>query len=110
MPKNLPPPQEKSDIGAAQQTDIDAKAVKEQVLSAINEFKVNPMTLINLGQMAEQAIGNKALYPMVQDAAISNGLADKEDFKPGIDYQMLAVFATVARMTKQMLESGELRG
>lgn len=110
MPKNLPPPQEKSNIGAVQQSEPDIDSVKEQVLTAINEFNINPMVLINLGQMAEQAIGNKALYPMVQDAAISNGLADKEDFKPGIDYQMLAVFATVARIAKQMIQSGELRG
>ena len=80
--------------------------VKQMVFDAINQTGVAPETIIAVGQIAEQAINNKALYPMVKDAALRAGLAEKEDFGENIDYQILGTLAMLGKAASQMTSLG----
>lgn len=80
--------------------------VKQMMFDAINQTGVPPETIIAVGQIAEQAINNKALYPMVKDAALRAGLAEQGDFTDNIDYQILGTLAMVGKAAEQMRSLG----
>ena len=80
--------------------------VKQMVFDAINQTGVPPETIISIGQIAEQAINNKALYPMVKDAAVRSGLAVSEDFTESVDYQLLATLSMLGKAAEQIKSLG----
>ena len=78
------------------------------VLDAINQSGISPEIIISVGQMAQDSLKNKTLYPMVKDAAIRAGLAQNDDFQGKIDYQTLAILAVLGKAAQQMQGSGEM--
>ena len=85
---------------------MDNEQVKQMVYEAINESGVSPEQLVTIGQMAEQAISNKTMYPMVVDALIRAGLADSSDVSQKVDYQMLGIMAMLGKAASQMQGAG----
>ena len=103
--KPLSPPQEKTVSGKP-----DAKSAKKQIATLIQQFKIPPQSIIQIGKMAEQAMKDRALYPMLKDAAIKSGMMDEADFGQGFNEKLLGVLVTLSRATEKMMSSGELRG
>ena len=103
--KTLPPPQEKSVSGKP-----DINASKQEILGLIQEFKIPANSIVQVGAMADQAISDKTLYPMLKETAIKSGMLDANDFGKGIDYKMLAVLSTLGRLAKDMISTGQLKG
>lgn len=83
---------------------------KQGVKDYLATIKVPPEVLVKAGQMAEAVIKDKALYPMFREQAIKSKLVEPTDLDVKVDYPALAVFATMSRITEQMLASGELQG
>ena len=73
--KPLSPPQEKSVSGKP-----DVNVSKRQVLALIKQFNIDPNTIIQIGDLAEQAIKDKTLYPVLKQNAIRSGMMDESDF------------------------------
>jgi hypothetical protein len=94
-----------------------ARPSNKQMMSAkqgIKEYlatvKVPPEMLVKVGQVAEAVIKDKSLYPMFREQAIKSKLVEPTDLDMKIDYPALAVFATMSKITEQMLASGEFKG
>ena len=88
MPKIAPPPQEKSNIDAAQQMPEmerpkmkkdGAEKAKNDLRRLIKSIGLDPQRLIRAGQLAEMALKDKNLYPMAVQNAIQEGLISPQD-------------------------------
>ena len=86
------------------------EAAKQGVKEYLATVKVVPEILVMAGQMAEATIKDKALYPMFRQQAVNSKLVEPTDLDNKIDYPSLAVFATMGKLTEQMLANGELGG
>jgi hypothetical protein len=82
--------------------------VKQLVREAMTEQGVSAETLISLGQMAQDVLKDKSLYPQFIQAIIDSDLAEEGDIPLDIDYQLIGVFVVIGEMTKKMIASGEL--
>jgi hypothetical protein len=74
----------------------------------IIEDDVDPNVIIKLSQMADDVIKDPSLYPRFRQELLANDLAEEEDIREKIDYQVLAVYSTLGILTQQMIASGEL--
>ena len=83
-------------------------AAKQGIKEYLATVKVPPEMLVKIGQVAEQVIKDKALYPMFREQAIKSRLVEPTDLDMKIDYPALAVFATMGKITEQMLASREI--
>ena len=118
MPKNLPPPQEKSGFATQQQMPEmempemkkgGAEKAKNDLRRLIKSIGLDPQRLIRAGQLAEMAMKDKSLYPMAVQNAIQEGLISPQDIKQGgVDYKLLAQGVTVAKLTQQLMQEGKL--
>jgi len=75
---------------------------KQAVRAFLEESKIAPKVLQQVGTMAEQAIQDKALYPMLRQQLIANKLFDDEDIPENFDYTILATLAAMGRLLPQM--------
>jgi hypothetical protein len=91
----LPHPQEKSKIQPEQ--------ADQQVKMLVQQSGVPPTTLIQLGDMSKKALRDKALIPIIKNAAIKNNLAVAEDFNNRNPHQILAVFIALGDGAKKMM-------
>jgi len=122
-----PAPQKKSDFDATQQKDIEKDVMeavarkgkpkqKDPVEKAKNDLRrivqqvgIDPMRIVQAGQMAEMALKDKSLYPMVIEQAIKSNLISEKDVQKGVvDYGILAKGITAGRLTQQLLDEGAL--
>ena len=85
-------------------------AAKQGIKDYLATVKVPPEMLVKIGQVAEAVIKDKALYPMFREQAIKTKLVEPDDLDMKVDYPSLAVFATMGKITEQMLASNELKG
>lgn len=51
--------------------------------------------LQHVGDLAQKAIKNKSVYPIVKKTAIKFHLLSDKDFAPGVDYQALGKLVTI---------------
>jgi len=88
----------------AKQVAESKKIIKEMII----EDDVDPNVIIKLSQMADDVIKDPSLYPRFRQELLANDLAEEEDIREKIDYQVLAVYSTLGILTQQMIASGEL--
>ena len=110
MPTNpVSPPQKKSGFpdsevmgamqGKAQSgQDPQLDKAKEQLQKLITENNIDPNTLIQLGDMASQALKDKSLYPMVKQKALQSKIAKPEDIQEGFDYRFIGSLMSIAQL------------
>jgi hypothetical protein len=94
MQKKAAPPQ-KSDS-----TDIEK--AKQQVELLIKQQNISPQTIVQIAEMAKQAISNKALYPMLMQYLLKNNFIDQEDIKQSYDYKLLSKLVVMGKFAQQM--------
>lgn len=75
---------------------------KQAVRAFLEESKIPPKALQQVGNMAEQAIKDKALYPMLRQQLIANKLFAEDDIPENFDYTILATLAAMGRLLPQM--------
>jgi hypothetical protein len=83
---------------------------KTEIKNYIAATKVAPEMLVKIGEMAAAVIKDKALYPMFREQILQAKLAEESDLPAKINYPALSVFATMGKLTSQMIASGELKG
>lgn len=110
MPTNpASPPQKKSGfsdsevMGAMQNKqqpgqDPQLEKAKEQLQKLIIENNIDSNTLIQLGDMASQALKDKSLYPMVKQKALESKIAKPEDIQEGFDYRFIGSLMSIAQL------------
>ncbi len=123
--KPLSPSPEKMENTAPQQIDVEVMELvkrkgkpeqppevikaKDELLKVIKDQKIDPMMLIRAGQLAEAALTDLTLYPMVVEVAIKEGLISPADVgNEGINYKLLANGITAGMMVKELMEEGRL--
>jgi len=82
--------------------------VKQMVKESILEEGLDPNIFVQLGEMAQAVLKDKAMYPQFLQAVVDSGLAEEADFSGEVDYQIVGVFVAAGEMVKEMLASGEL--
>ena len=92
----ITPPQGKTGFSKMQNPQVEE--AKKQVAEMMRETGVTSAQLRDVGKAAEVAIYNKKLYPIFVQKMMKHGLADRTDFRGGVDYQALALFATIAKL------------
>jgi len=97
---NIPvsPPQKKS----ANQAVMEAKENLKKLLKTNN---IDPNLLIQLGNMAEQSVQNKQLYPMVVQEAIKAKLIDQKQVQKTIDYKLIGTLIGAGKLAKMIKEN-----
>lgn len=96
---NIPvsPPQKNS----TNQVVMEAKENLKKLLKINN---VDPNSLIKLGNMAEQSVQNKQLYPMVVQEAIKAKLIDEKQVQKSIDYKLIGTLVGAGKLAKMIKE------
>ena len=93
--------------GNQQQQVQQAKLSVKQFIEA---SKIKPQTIIQLGDMAEAALKDKALYQVFREQAMKSGAADEEDVPAKPNPHLLVSFVALGKLASQMMQSGELAG
>ena len=89
-----------------------AKASKEKQLALarkeIQQFmKVSgatPEFLAQVGEMANACLKDKTLYPMLRQQLMASGFFEEDDLTPRYNPSQLAVFYTVGKMAREMMQ------
>jgi len=86
----------------------EVEKAKNDLRRIINQVGVDPQKIIKAGQMAEQALKNPKLYPMVIQMVIKEGLLtpDQVPKEPGINWKLLAQGITAGRLTAELVKEG----
>ena len=67
-----------------------------------------PDILIQLGNMAEATLKDKALYPSFRQKALSTGINDESDLPPQPNPFTLSIYVALGKLTSEMAQTGEL--
>lgn len=82
----------------------NADASKQVVMQTVRESGVPPEIYVQMGQMAEEVLRNRSLYPQFADEMIKLGIADREDFSNQVDYQILISIIAMGQVCKEMVQ------
>ena len=84
--------------------NVTPEFAKQTMLKAIQESGVDPSEFVRLGEMAEQVIGNRQLYPMLIKEMINSGAMEPSDDTGEMNYQMLVSLVALGRVSKEMMQ------
>jgi len=83
---------------------------KMSVKQFIEASQIKPQTIVQLGDMAEAALKDKALYQVFREQAMKSGAADEEDVPEKPNPHLLASFVAIGKLASQLMQTGELAG
>lgn len=86
----------------AQQQNADAS--KQIVMKAVVDSGIPPEIYVQIGQLAEDVLRNRSLYPQFANEMIKLGLADRENFSNQVDYQILIPIIAMGQVCKEMVQ------
>ena len=81
-----------------------AESAKQVVMQTVQDSGIPPQVYVQLGDMAEAVLRDKALYPQFADQMIKIGVADPEDFTGKVDYQILISMIAMGRVCREMIQ------
>ena len=84
--------------------NIDQNNIIRYVQKAIQESGGSPETYVQLGQLAEQVLQDKNLYPQFVDQIVSSGIADKNELSPKMDLQAIVAMIAMGRVCQKMMQ------
>lgn len=82
--------------------NFDPNTVMRYVQSLAQKSGVSPDVLAQLGQLAEQSLKDKNVYPEFVNQMVSSGLANPDQFGEDIDYQAIISMIAMGRASQQM--------
>ena len=82
--------------------NFDPNTVMRYVQSLAQKSGVSPDVLAQLGQLAEQSLKDKNVYPEFVNQMVSSGLASPDQFGEDIDYQAIISMIAMGRASQQM--------
>lgn len=107
---------QKNVIGAAQQQpDVmgamqGKKQMPENYTSSLNQVRemlsqagITPQQAIRMGDLAQIAIKDKAMYPVALDMAIKEGLLPETSRGEGMNYKVMSQMAVIGEAAKQLV-------
>lgn len=84
--------------------NISPDFAKETVLKAIQESGIDPSEFVRLGQMAEQVVGNRQLYPMLIQEMIRSGAMQPSDDTGEMNYQLIVSLIALGRVSNELMQ------
>ena len=84
--------------------NIDPSTMVSYVQKYIQKSGVNPEVYAQLGQLAEQVLQDKNLYPELVDGMINAGIARPDQFDDRVDYQTIITMIAMGRVSQQMMQ------
>jgi hypothetical protein len=119
----LPPAKKNSDFPMTQPINKDvmelvankgkpkADPKVEKAMAQLKEImaknNIQPQILVEAGKMADAALKDKSLYPMVVEMAVKQGLITPDQIKPGGDARLLAGASTAGKLAQMMIDQGK---
>lgn len=100
-----PAPQENSISATHQDPNAVVMDAKGKLKNYLKTAGIEPKVLARLGKMAEQSIKDKALYPMVKDAAVKAKLMPQGG-QEGIDYKLIATLVSGGKLAEMIMKEG----
>lgn len=82
--------------------EIDIEDIKQKLVDAMQSTGLSAEVFGYLGEMADDVIRDKTLYPKFVTEIVISGLAERDDFSKNIDYQALVVFSTLGKVAKTL--------
>lgn len=82
--------------------EIDIEDIKQKLVDAMQSTGLSAEVFGYLGEMADDVIRDKTLYPKFVTEMVISGLAERDDFSKNIDYQALVVFSTLGKVAKTL--------
>lgn len=82
----------------------EIEKAKQKLQQMLAKNKINPQTFVQAGQMAEQALKNTALYPMLTQMLIKQGLLEQKDLQQGIDKKFLAYTIAMGKIAELIVQ------
>lgn len=77
--------------------------VTQAIQQSIQEGGVNPKTIVQFGNMAEQAIKDKALYPLFLKQLEKYKLIEPGELGQSINYHALSIFVLMGKIAQRMV-------
>ena len=84
--------------------NIDPSTVVSYVQKYIKKSGVNPEVYAQLGQLAEQVLQDKKIYPTLVNEMINSGIARPDQFDDRVDYQTIITMIAMGRVSQQMMQ------
>lgn len=84
----------------SQQAPIDI--AKDTLVQEINNSGVPVKEFVRLGQLAEQVIVNRSMYPQLMNRLIMSGMMEPEEASGEMDYQLLISLIALGRVGREM--------
>lgn len=78
------------------------RVCQQELQRMIRDTGVTPATLINYGNMAEQAVRNPQMKKRLYEDALNRGVIDKSEFPQGLKVNDLAMFVVIGKLAQQM--------
>jgi len=104
-----PVPQKKSEILKLDPNQDVGTQFKNMMIQGLQSSKKNPMIFVQLGNMAQQAISNKSLYPMVKKVAIENQILNEDSFQDGFDFKLLSILISMGKVAQEYMQQTQGR-
>jgi hypothetical protein len=82
----------------------EIEKAKQKLQQMLAKNKINPQTFVQAGRMAEQALKNTALYPMLTQMLIKQGLLEQKDLQQGIDKKFLAYMIAMGKIAELIVQ------
>ena len=82
----------------------DIEQSKQKLQQMLAKGNVNPQTLVQAGKMAEQALKNPAMYPMLTQMLMKQGLIEQKDLQQGIDKKFLAQTISMGKLAELIVQ------
>lgn len=82
--------------------NISPEMAQEQLLQIVQETGVSPEKFSNIGNLAEQVMKDKNLYPKFVNEMINMGIGTPEEFGNQVNYQALIAMSALGRAAKAL--------
>jgi len=123
----IPAPQEKSNFASQQSKPLDkdvmgllkqkgkpantpeVEKAKEQIKAVMQQHKIDPDAVIQIGKLARESIKDPSVYQMLVQKATQAGLIKPENLKPtvnGMDLKLVAGAVTIGKLAEMIKAEG----
>lgn len=85
----------------------NSEMAKQAMIDAIQESGIDPSEFVRLGQIAEQVVGNRQLYPTFVQEMIRSGAMEPGDDTGKMDYQLVVSLIALGRVSNELMQGAK---
>jgi hypothetical protein len=81
-------------------SQVSNQQAHQEIMKTLQEMQqqgIDIPTIVQLGQFAEQAVKDQALYPVFTKALVDKQIAEPDEVQGPINYAILSLFVTLGK-------------